>query len=123
MGDRKTPYKFGNRVGPDIPRIVAEFPQDCRVHYKGNWYRFVTCSWEACPRHRKGFWRRYGDKINGRTATVNPKQLYCCESCADQAGRMLRNARQKRWYSKNKTYFRDRYATRQSQSRAKRRSR
>ncbi len=92
MGDRRTPYKFGNRVGPDIPRIVAQHPQDCLVHYKGNWYKLVICNWTECPRHAKPFWRRYGRHSIGRIATLNSKQTYCSEECAEQGAKLLNRA-------------------------------
>lgn len=102
MSDRKTPYKFANRIGPDVATLVAKYPQDCAVRYRGHWFRFIRCCWAECPHHRKGFWRRYRNNDPAGTRSRNSKQTYCSEACALQAGRVLRAARQARWQANNR---------------------
>lgn len=91
MSDRKTPYKFGNRIGPDMVAVVRKFPGRVRVRYKDNWYRLVTCS--GC---KEKYWRRYGATSTSMLSDKMPKQ-YCTDACARENERLLRNARQIRF--------------------------
>lgn len=95
MSDRKTPYKVGNRIGPDIAAVVAKHPHKCKVQYNGLWYKFTKCSNPSCKRS-KGYWRAYissGESLWRRNARRN----YCKEACAVDKRRILRNARQARF--------------------------
>jgi hypothetical protein len=101
VSDRKTPYVNGKRIGPDIAALVAKYPKDCIVRYKGRWYKFMTCSFAGCKR-KDGYWRRYDSQgLGARRATTHPKQTYCSEACALEGRREKRRLRQARWIAKN----------------------
>jgi len=94
-GDRKTPYKVGNRIGPDIAAVVAKHPRKCKVQYNGLWYKFMSCSNPSCKRS-KGYWRAYtssGESLWRKNALRN----YCTDACASDNSRILRNERQARF--------------------------
>lgn len=97
MSERKTPYVFGKRIGPDMAVIVAEQPQHCTVHYKGNWFKYMTCV--TCQRE---YWRRYGGVKVHLTSATNPRNTYCSEPCAAEGRRVQTRLRQARWKAKKR---------------------
>lgn len=96
-GIRKTPYKHGNRCGPDIAERVRQYPHLCRVHYRGNWYRWATCNSRTC---RKKYWHRYRSHPQGNTLFLQ-KYTYCSDQCSLEEQKKLCYERQARWRRRN----------------------
>lgn len=98
MGDRKTPYKFRKRIGPDIAAAVARFPHKCLVRYLGDWYAYKACSLATCARE---YWRRYGGSNGVVLVGKHLHHTYCSENCAREGRRLQARIRRARWVAKN----------------------
>jgi hypothetical protein len=116
MPERKTAYVFGERRGPDVPALVAQFPKRCTVTIDDNSYKYMQCCSELCLRW---YWRMYRRK-SVYVSTANSGQTYCSEECAAVARRKLRKQRNARYYAK--PGVRDRHNTQQSASKRRKRA-